>query len=231
MRIPIPVLAGLVLLVVSFPVTHLLIERQIEQQVLAVVTESTQASNATIARIFVNEVLPRIDSPLALEQREKAPPPSGEALELIDREVRRFMFGTDVLKVKLYRLDGLTVYSTEAVQIGQSGLQNPAFQAALQGVTGSEITHRETFKAADGDVFDRDLVSSYIPIRDGNGLIIGVAEIYTDRTPVLLRSGARDALHPLLTLGQTLQLLLILFVAWAVWSWLLRRQDPEQESP
>ncbi len=223
-------MAGLLLLVASFPVTHLLIDRQIEQQVVRVVTDSTQASNATIARIFVNEVYPRIEDDLGLERRDRRQRPEPDSMDRIDREVRRFMFGTDVLKVKLYRIDGLTVYSTEAAQIGESGSGKAGFEAALQGVTGSEITHRETFRAADGEVFDRHLVSSYVPIRDASGLITGVAEIYTDRTPVLMRSGTGETLHPMLTLGQTAQLLLLVFVGWAIWAWVLRRQESDQDS-
>ncbi|WP_135077310.1 hypothetical protein [Terasakiella sp. SH-1] len=149
------------------------------------ITQATQSANQTVTKIFVNDVYPDITEQLDLDDRAEGL--TGEALDIVDHKVRSFMFGTDVLKVKVFNLAGLTVYSTEHAQINQSREDNSAFQTAAQGGLGSQITHKGKFSAIDQMVFDRDLVSSYIPIRDKKRRILGVLEVYTDRTAELAK--------------------------------------------
>ena len=95
------------------------------------------------------------------------------------------MKGTAVVKVKVYNTDGLTVFSTQASQIGENKHDNKGFQTAVGGAPASEMTHRKTFSAFENLVEDIDVLSSYIPITR-QGQIKGVFEIYTDITPLLL---------------------------------------------
>jgi hypothetical protein len=69
-----------------------------------------------------------------------------------------------VVKIKVYNLEGVTVFSTELAQIGESKLDNAGFLAARSGVVASELTHRETFSAFEQEISDRDVFSSYVPI-------------------------------------------------------------------
>lgn len=97
--------------------------------------------------------------------------------------VQGLMAGTNVLKVKVYGLDGQTVFSTEPGQIGADDSGNPRYQASLAGETVSELEFREEFQSISGPVPDRWVMSSYVPIQiAGDGAIEGVAEIYTDVT-------------------------------------------------
>ncbi|SCA55330.1 exported hypothetical protein [Candidatus Terasakiella magnetica] len=144
------------------------------------VTQTTQSANKTVTKIFVNEIFPEISGVLDIDNRKEGV--EGEVLSLIDTKIRTFMLGTDVLKVKLFSMAGLTLFSTEHAQINQTRKDNPAFQTASQGGIGSQITHKGKFSAIDQMVFDKDLVSSYVPIRNKRGQIKGVVEIYTDRT-------------------------------------------------
>ena len=110
---------------------------------------------------------------------------SPQEVEHVDQRVRQFMFGTDILKAKIYNIKGVTVYSSDFSQIGDNKAGNAGFDSAIRGIPASEVTRRGQFSALDGDVFDRDLVASYIPIYDSQSEIIGVAELYTDRSIVI----------------------------------------------
>lgn len=210
------------ILVVLVPVQHWLLKDMTNAAVGEAVSDATQAANATVTRLFVNEIYPRLSASLGLEgtgdNGTRGAPLSGQALESTDSAIRSFMFGTDIMKVKIYAMNGMTVYSTERKQIGEDKHDNTGFQSAAQGIPGSQITHRGTFSSIDGDVFDKDLVASYIPIRNTSGLIIGVAEIYTDRTPVLGKSTrGDDNMHAVLLILQSVQVILLLVLAGVFW--------------
>ncbi len=219
----------ILVLAVLIPVQHWILEEETNAAIGEVVSESTQAGNAVVTKLFVNELYPRLSESLGLEGAEKRGVPLvGEALEKADGSIRRFMFGTDIMKVKIYALNGMTVYSTELKQIGEDKGDNPGFQSAAQGVPGSQIAHRGKFSAIEGEVFDKDLVASYIPIRNQASLIIGVAEIYTDRTPVLEKSISGEGyIHATLLITGAIQFILLVWLGWLFWT---RRTDADAES-
>jgi class 3 adenylate cyclase len=136
------------------------------------------------------------------------------------------MKGTTVVKVKVYNLDGLTVFSTQASQIGEDKSGDGGFQLAASGTTASELTHQGTFSAFENTVENIDVLSSYIPIlRDGQPT--GVFEIYTDITPLLRRI---DETQRNITLAVTLilvSLYLILFLIVRRADNIIRRQYGE----
>jgi len=112
----------------------------------------------------------------------RAHPEVGRLREAVLRQIR----GSGVVKVKIYNLEGLTVFSTEDAQIGADQSQNAGFLSARGGGVASELTHRATFSAFDKLVEDRDLFSSYVPLRSAEGSApAAVFEIYTDVTPFL----------------------------------------------
>ncbi|MFZ4789279.1 MAG: hypothetical protein ACOYLL_14430 [Beijerinckiaceae bacterium] len=210
----------ILVLVGMLPVQHWVLEYQTNAAVGEVISEATQAANTTVTKLFVNELYPRLTEPLALEgSGKRGEPLAGEALETTDSTIRKFMFGTDIMKVKIYGMNGMTVYSTERKQIGEGKHDNQGFQSAAQGIAGSQITHRGKFSAIEGDVFDKDMVASYIPIRNQAGMIIGVAEIYTDRTPVLDKSTRGEGyIHAALLITQSVQIILLLALGGLFWT-------------
>ncbi|MFM2120887.1 MAG: hypothetical protein RL722_2355 [Pseudomonadota bacterium] len=91
-----------------------------------------------------------------------------------------------VVKVKIYNRHGITIYSSDPKQLGESEGDNEGFQHALNGVIENEITHRDEFDAFDKVVADRDLVSSYVPIKPhGEKQAVAVMEIYSDVTEMM----------------------------------------------
>jgi PAS domain S-box-containing protein len=97
------------------------------------------------------------------------------------------MAGLTVVKVKVYDLNALTVFSTEAAQIGEDKSGNAGYLAAREGQVATELTHRDTFSAFEQMISDRDVISSYVPIQRSGGEIEGVFEIYDDVTILLDR--------------------------------------------
>lgn len=142
---------------------------------------STQAANETLTRVFANEHWAAVRPLLPAPDSDAATVRANPGIEEIDQIVRRFSRTTDVLKVKIYRLDGMTVYSSERAQIGEDKSGNQGFQTAARGQTVSELTTRGRFGGFDGELYDRDLVASYVPLRQQDR-IDAVLEIYSDRT-------------------------------------------------
>jgi hypothetical protein len=157
----------------------------------ATVLATTEASNQTLARVFVNDHWKEL-SEQVLAARPAADAGNAPATDSIDRRIRSFARGTDVLKIKIYGPSGLTLYSTDPAQIGESKAENPGVLGALKGLVSSELGHRGTIGAFDGDRHDRDLVSSYLPVRGSQG-IEAVLEIYVDRTTAVEAMDSRRA--------------------------------------
>jgi diguanylate cyclase (GGDEF)-like protein len=105
--------------------------------------------------------------------------------------VVRLMLGTDVIKLKVYALDGRTVFSTDASQVGEDKSGNGGFKAAVAGEAISELTHRNSFDAFEQKIEDRDVISTYVPVHGTNDRIEGVLEIYVDATPFVQASAAQ----------------------------------------
>lgn len=178
-RRPAQVMAGVVCILLV--VVAVLVWQVAVQGLRISVQDSTEASNRTLTRVFVNEnweaVKPLLPPPGSGAEAAKANP----NIAAIDQMVRRFSSYTDVLKVKIYDRGGITVYSSDRSQIGEDKARNAGFQAAARGQVASELTHRGAFGAFDGEMYDRNLVSTYVPVRVGDR-IEAVLEIYADRT-------------------------------------------------
>jgi signal transduction histidine kinase len=183
-----------------------------------------ERNNVSMAHAFANYVWPRIDSfvndahTMSIDHLKKHPKLGeirGLALELVR--------DTPILKIKIYDLTGLTVFSSDITQIGEGKGKNAGFLAARNGAVASELTHQDTFSAFEQQVEDRDVLSSYIPVRTKTGEIRGVFEIYYDVTQFLARIKFSQQLQ-IVVVALTLALLYLMILM------LMRHRDRLIES-
>ncbi len=141
-------------------------------------------SNITLTKVFSNTIWPKYSLFIQrTSQIPKADLPSHYIVKRLHEDVIKQMAGSSVLKVKIYDLNGLTVFSTDPKQIGEYKSENSGFLSAKNGVPASGISIRDRFDAFEGVIADRNLVSSYIPIRAREGAPVeAVFEVYSDVT-------------------------------------------------
>ncbi|MEW6645957.1 MAG: EAL domain-containing protein [Pseudomonadota bacterium] len=101
--------------------------------------------------------------------------------------VRSLLKDSDVIKVKVYNREGLTVFSTDPANVGENVADKPGFQAAIRGDVSSALHSRDVFHAHDGARANIDFIASYVTMRGDSGDIYGVFEIYRDVTPLVRR--------------------------------------------
>ncbi|MEO1403325.1 MAG: ATP-binding protein [Cyanobacteria bacterium J06635_1] len=140
--------------------------------------------------------------------------------EQLHRDVLNQLEGLPVAKVKFFDLQGRTVFSTDLSQIGADKSQSEGFLSAKSGTAISQLGHRNTFKALRGNLKDRHLLSSYIPItaNSTSSKIVGVVELYTDVTPLLQRIGQTQR-------GVVLGSILILLLLYGVLILFVKKAD------
>jgi diguanylate cyclase (GGDEF)-like protein/PAS domain S-box-containing protein len=144
----------------------------------------SEQKNVSLATTFRNSLWPKFEQflgksySLSQEKLKEA-----EEIPAFRQHVISLMSDTNVAKIKIYNLEGMTVFSTDSKQIGELKLNNGGFALAASGKIASELVHRDTFDAFEHVIEDRDLASSYLPIRNGKGDVFAVFELYSDVTP------------------------------------------------
>ena len=160
--------------------------------------------NVSLTRAFTNSLWPQF-APFVASATGR----SGDALRAqpetaqLRQAVIALMQDLSVVKVKVYNLSGLTVFSTQASQIGEDKRTNAGFRAARAGKVASELTHRDTFSAFEETVENLDVLSSYIPLRRGGPTapIEGIFELYSDVTPLLRHTSRRKEMSSSVSLS------------------------------
>ena len=204
-------------LVVVAIVAGLVVLRQSEVNRLI---EFAESQNVALAQSLANTIWPLFSSYVTtastMEIEELRTRPETAQIRAVVKDVS---LGLPILKIKIYDLNGLTVYSSEPDEIGENKSNNSGyFSAAREGKPASKLVYRDTFSSFEGAVQNRDLVESYLPIPSGNGSAEGVFELYTDVTPLL--SGIwRD------TFKLTLGFLTVFAVLFSILFLLVRRAD------
>ncbi len=168
---------------VTFMLTQIMTKQLIEER---------RAANVDLTQTLSNSLWPRFRNFLLTSSdftgdQLRAHPTTHH----LAKEIAGLMRGLSIAKIKIYTLNGNTVFSTQASQMGDKKYTSSGFREAAKGRVTSELSHRSTFDAIERQIFDVDVISSYIPIRNEFGEIEGVFEIYDNVTPTLEKAALR----------------------------------------
>jgi diguanylate cyclase (GGDEF)-like protein len=146
--------------------------------------ESETHANVALTKTFANAIWPShaafVGRAGALDRATLASRPEVAAL---DRDLRRLSGGLSVVKVKIYDLNGLTIFSTDPRQIGEDGSAKPGFRRARDGYPASKISYRETLDSWEGALAERHIVETYVPVHVYDAAPVeAVLEVYNDVT-------------------------------------------------
>ncbi|MGD8560036.1 MAG: HAMP domain-containing sensor histidine kinase [Gammaproteobacteria bacterium] len=106
---------------------------------------------------------------------------------LLDEPIGDMVKGTNILKVKIFNTNGLTVYSTDQSQLGQQ--MSADYLGNVANEKNQIISHgsiKNHIKSWNGETLEnRFVISSYLPLRYFNNYHVeGVFEIYNDATDI-----------------------------------------------
>jgi diguanylate cyclase (GGDEF)-like protein len=153
--------------------------------------ETETRSNVALTKAFANSIWPSYAAFVGQAGTLPAADlPQRDEIRQLRRDLKLLAQGLDVVKVKVYDTRGLTVFSTDARQIGQDKRANTGFRAALGGTAASEITYRDHFDAWEGEITDRNIIATYVPVRIQEAAPVeAVMEVYSDVTPLVAKLG------------------------------------------
>jgi two-component system cell cycle sensor histidine kinase PleC len=184
---------------------------------------SVEGVAASMAQIFANtlwkDYQPLVDRSASMSADEIRADPLTRG---VDREVSTITAGTRVLKIKVYSLAGITLYSSDPRQIGSDYSKSPQFPIALNGGTASNLSRRSHFDGIHGPRSNVVVLESYVPAYSpsGGGNVIAVMEIYSDVTDL-----EGNILGRAEVLVAMLAIVLSLAISYGVQLWVLRRAE------
>ncbi|WP_170107649.1 GGDEF domain-containing protein [Photobacterium lipolyticum] len=101
----------------------------------------------------------------------------------LDEAFHNYLLPFNVIKIKVFSMDGNIIYSSEPSLIGQIDRGNIQLNKALSGYIVSEMKSKDEMVDLENELrFDVDIVETYIPIYNSTGLIVGCFEMYQDIT-------------------------------------------------
>lgn len=183
-------------------------------QALSSLEEHEARSNVALTQVFANNIWPKYATFLTSANRMNRSELSlHREMAQLRADVLQQMQGLNVVKVKIYDVHGLTVFSTEAAQIGEDRSANPGFLRARGGSSASRITFKHSSSTFEQVITDRSIVESYIPIRKSDKAPVeGVLEVYSDVSDLVAQLNTRQWQIAGFVVGSLLLLYLFLFL-------------------
>lgn len=106
---------------------------------------------------------------------------------LVDSAVRNALQDTPMFRLKVFDLQGITIYSTDHAQLGEDRSASPGWRTARAGSHASNLSPRSTLNPLHREPASRDFVNTYMPVfgDGGSPTPVAVMETYTDVRPFL----------------------------------------------
>ncbi|MDA8256163.1 MAG: EAL domain-containing protein [Betaproteobacteria bacterium] len=190
-------------------------------------THLAEDRNLALTHALSNSLWPKFS--ILVAESDSAAPAALRAMAERDnlyKLVSRQMQGTEVIKVKVYSLTGLTAFSSDPAQTGENKSDNPGFLAARNGHVISGLAYKDSFDAFEGTLTNLDVISTYLPLRDEQNRIVAVFEIYSDVTDLTSQLASTRSI----VIGTVLGLLALLYALQYVLVWRAQRIIDGQEA-
>jgi len=150
-------------------------------------------------------------------------------IAMLDRDLRRLADGLSVVKVKIYDLSGLTVYSTDMREIGENRPPSPGYLRARDGYPAANLTYRKTMDSWEGQIAERHILATYVPIHVYDAAPVeGVLEIYSDVTELVARMERGQWKSLAAVLGAMALIYVLLHFIFARYQRLLKEKERER---
>ncbi len=153
------------------------------------IVESAEIENTGLAQSFADQIWPAFASHFAsvdgagLEGLRTSVETT--ALQISLESLTR---GLPVLKVRIYTAAGDLAFSTAIDEIGASkAAHEGAISEALSGTVSSAFLRREDYIMPSGNPEDRYLVETQLPILGEDNEVLGIFELHTDVTDLMVR--------------------------------------------
>lgn len=106
-----------------------------------------------------------------------------QELSFFDRQTKDFLHPFGIVKIKVFDLNRVIIYSTDARIIGLKVEENARLERSLRGeVDSHQETKDHVFDLAEEQLLDVDVVESYLPVFNSSDEIAGSLELYLDVT-------------------------------------------------
>lgn len=187
--------------------------------------------NTVLAQDFFNTLWPKFGALANADNTPDANTLRHADLAKLKLDIRNTVRNTATVAVEVYRLDGRRLFSPDALQIGSSGGSDPGFISARSGQTFSSISHPDRFETFNGEVLNRDILSSYIPLRSSmGGPVEGVIMLSTDITEQLANDARQQRLVTFSVVAVLTALYAVLFLIVRHADRVIRKQYEQQQS-
>ena len=203
---------------ISFIVTTGLLDYFYRQNAIADLVDMGEKKNVALSQSLENSLRVIITSYLQKSQNLDAENLKFSVQkEVLNSAIVKQVEGLNIVKVKIYNLQGTTIFSTEDSQIGQDKSNSTGFANAVREKVTTQLGHRDTFQAINSEISNRNLLGTYIPIyeRISDRQVIGVFEIYSDVTPLIERiKNTRIRIILMVALILSILYLVLLFITY-----------------
>lgn len=108
---------------------------------------------------------------------------NSQQLSYFDRQAKDFLHPFGIVKIKVFDLNRIIIYSTDSHIIGMLVENNPRLEKALRGdIDSHQETKDRVVDLAEEQLLDVDVVETYLPVYNASGQLAGSFELYLDVT-------------------------------------------------